>query len=356
VSFVRAVLRRWPGRVVGGALLVSTAGIIYAIHRRPADPEVGSEEDLAANPASIVPWCADGLEAVLGRGCYAAPEAATGELPLVIYLHGIFEKGPPEEEERDRQRRVARLATLRGFAILALRGVEGGCSIAPERANKVCWPSNEWTADRGPAFIQAWQPALRAASKRHSFGARYVLGFSNGGYFAGLVAVRGLYDASAFVVAHAGPVEPVKALGSKPPVLLLSADDDLSQEGMVRFDDELTREGWPHEHYVREAGGHALPDSDIEAALTFFERTRTETLPLRPALSTRVPRARLVRRDAGADVGIPAVSVPTIALHPTLDAEDLGSLPLAEGVYANGVEPLGASGDGAMEPGASGDP
>jgi dienelactone hydrolase len=199
------------------------------------------------------------------------------------------------DDERDRQRRVARRATARGFAVLALRGKEGACH--PERPGLVCWPSNERSADKAPAFVEGWQPGLQAAAVKHRYRETFVLGFSNGGYFAALVAERALYKADAFVVAHGGPVEPVRGVGSKPPLLLMSADEDISQEGMVQLDDELTEDDWPHDHYVRD-GGHALPDSDIDAALAFFERSRTEPLPLRPPLSTRVPRARISQRVA----------------------------------------------------------
>jgi predicted esterase len=84
-------------------------------------------------------------------------------------------------------------------------------------------------------------------------------------------------------------VESVHALGAKPPLLLMSADEDPSQEGMLRFDDELTRDGWLHENYSR-AGTHELTDDEIEAALTFFVRLRREQLPLAPPLSTHRPR------------------------------------------------------------------
>jgi hypothetical protein len=50
---------------------------------------------------------------------------------------------------------------------------------------------------------------------------------------------------------------------------------------MKRFDDELTREGWVHENYSR-AGGHELPDVEIEAALAFFARRRDANLPHSP--------------------------------------------------------------------------
>jgi dienelactone hydrolase len=142
--------------------------------------------------------------------------------------------------------------------------------------------------------VGEWKPALRAAARAGAGGRRYVLGFSNGGFFAGLLAVRALFDADAFVVGNAGPVEPVHALGTKPPLLLMSADDDASQDGMMRLDDELTREGWLHENYAR-AGTHELTDDEIDAALTFFVRLRSEKLPFSTPLSSHRPRAREAR-------------------------------------------------------------
>ncbi len=291
--------------MVGGGLLCGVASI-YAAHQCTVgerDPSSLRLEPSSGAPA--LPWCAEGLEPVDGAGCYAAPaNAPASATPLLIYLHGMFDEGPAAQEELDRQRRVAQKGTARGFAVLALRGTVGACAMTQENASKVCWPSNEKVAYKGPRFVESFAPALAAAARRHPIDKRYVLGFSNGGYFAGLMAVRSIFDAEAFAIAHAGPVEPVAAAGAHmPPILLLSADDDVSQESMVRFDDELTRESWPHEHYVRE-GGHYLPDSDIDAALTFFVRLRTEKLPLRPPLSTRVPRVRLPRPDApGGDEG-----------------------------------------------------
>jgi len=296
-------VRGAPRRFAAGALLISLLAVLVVRSRHGLHGGVfgaPSEEDVPED-APVIEWCSPGLEAIAGGGCYAAPAGAAdgATLPLVLYLHGLIEKGPLEVEERDRQRRVALRATERGFAVLALRGAEGACTTDPEHSPLVCWPSNERTAEKAPAFVESWQPALRVARSRHPFDEKDVLGFSNGGFFAGLVAERALYDATAFVVAHGGPVEPVKAVGRKPPLLLISADEDSSQEGMVRLDDELTREDWPHAHYVRD-GGHALPDSDIEAALSFFERTRTERLPLRPPLSTRLPRARTAHHETEA--------------------------------------------------------
>jgi dienelactone hydrolase len=210
--------------------------------------------------------------------------------PLLVYLHGRFERAAPEGE-LDRQRRVAERAAAKGFAVLALRGREGQC-LQPELASWVCWPASERSVDAGAGYVTSWAPALREAEARTGKGKRYVLGFSSGGFFAVILATRGLLEASAFAIAGAGPIEPTRARddASKPPLLLLSADDDPALPGMMLLDDELSREKWPHDSWGR-VGGHELLDPDIDAALAFFTRSATEKLPLRPPLGTHVARA-----------------------------------------------------------------
>ena len=227
----------------------------------PIATEAGPEDPVAD-------WCAPGFEPIRGSACLASTSGRPSA-PLVVYLHGRYARDAASEEV-DRQRRLGVRATALGFAVIALRGRLGTCT-APELAQWYCWPSNETNADAGPEFVDAWTPALAAAQERTGSRRRFLLGFSNGGYFAGLVASRGLLAFDALVVAHGGPVEPVHAFRGAPPLLLLSADDDVAQDEMIRFDDELTREHWAHDSYAR-AGGHGLTDEDINAALTFFSR------------------------------------------------------------------------------------
>lgn len=214
---------------------------------------------------------------------------------LIVYLHGRYQSDAASEEV-DRQSRLARRANSRGFAVLALRSRLGTCT-APELADWFCWPSSERNADAGAEIVEAFNQSLAAAQERSGSRERFLLGFSSGGYFAGLIASRALLKVDGVAVAHGGPVEPVIALGSKPPLLLLSADDDVAQDDMIRFDAELTRVGWAHDSYAR-SGGHALTDEDIDAALTFFSRAH-EPLPLQPPLPLHRPVAHV--RDAGGE-------------------------------------------------------
>jgi predicted esterase len=236
----------------------------------------------AAEP--VADWCAPGYEAI-GGGCFALADAARSPPPLIVYLHGRYARDAASEEV-DRQRRLAAAAIARGFAVLALRGRLGECTSS-ELASWYCWPSNEHNEDGAAQVIASWAGALAESRARTRSTRTFVLGFSNGAYFAGLLATRGLFGAEAFVVAHGGPVEPIGALARTPPLLLLSADDDVAQDDMIHLEQDLARERWPHDSYAR-PGVHGLTDGDIEASLAFFERAH-EPMPLEPPLPLHRP-------------------------------------------------------------------
>lgn len=245
----------------------------------------------AQQPAELVPaaelaadWCATGYQPI-GNGCLAFAATADAPQPLIVYLHGRYARDAPAEEV-DRQRRLGALATARGFAVLALRGLLGECSAA-ELSAWFCWPSNEHNEDGAAAVVGTWAGVLAEAHRLTRSKTRFVLGFSNGAYFGGLLATHDLFEADAFVIAHGGPVGSFESLPRTPPLLLLSADDDIAQDDMIRLDGELTREHWPHDSYAR-AGAHGLTDGDIEASLAFFARAR-EAVPLEPPLDLQRP-------------------------------------------------------------------
>ncbi len=292
----------WASRAAPPALGALAGGVVLALiiaiarcGKSPARPDA-SDGALAPGDRSVIAWCAEGLEPIPGGGCFAAP-ARGGPASLVVYLHGRYAPTPEgTAEELERQARVARLATARGWAVLAVRGRQGQCT-APEVRDYWCWPSNERVVDAGPEFVAGFSVALEEAEARLSDagkGKRFLLGFSNGGYFAALIATRALLPFDAVAIAGAGPVEPTRAEGPMPPILLVTADSDPSVTSMMLLDDELARARWPHAIVTRD-GGHALIDGDVSAALTFFARS-AEPFPLSPPLSTRAPSPKL---DAG---------------------------------------------------------
>jgi predicted esterase len=239
---------------------------------------------------ALVRWCAAGLEPIAGGGCFAlAPEPdarAARPAALLVYLHGRYAP-ETEADEMERQTRVARMGTARGYSVLTLRGKQGQCTD-PQLATWWCWPSNERNASDGMAFVASWGPALAEAERRAHPGRRVLLGFSNGGYFASLIAARALLPLDAITVAHAGPVAPMTPVRTKPPLLLIDADDDPSSAEILHLDADLTRETWPHAMVIRE-GAHALPEWDVEMALTFFDRVHAEPMPLTPPLAPQRP-------------------------------------------------------------------
>jgi len=241
-------------------------------------------------------WCADGLEAIDGDACFAAPSDATLPVTLIVYLHGRYADA---SEELDRQGRLARLATARGFALLALHGTRGECT-SPAYRDFFCWPSNEHNAADAPAFVARFATPVARARGRLGPGPNVLLGFSNGGYFAALIATRALAPFEAVAVAHGGPVEPIAApdAGAATPMLLITSDDAADPE-MRKLDGDLALAGWPHTIVARE-GGHSLPDWDMDVAVTFFERVLREGFPLVPPLPSRGPRASV--GDAGAEI------------------------------------------------------
>lgn len=288
----------------------------------PHDASVQGDRGLDAR------FCGKGMTALTEGGCFAGSPSA--DAPLLIYLHGLHDDSTLGEELA-RQTRVAELAVRhRGrFATLAFHGRKGGC---PDEARKemYCWPSNERTAESAGSVVASFAGAIASAEARGARGRRYLLGFSNGGYFAMLVAQRGLLRLDGVAVAHAGPVPPTKKPQPTPHLLLLTADEDTSMDEMLRLSRELTAANWPFAISSRD-GGHFLADGDVMLALELFERSGREPMPLDPPLVTRAPQPKRPMSEAGQaeqEATEPATELPSPPA--TEDTANLGREPAVE--------------------------
>lgn len=267
--------------VMGASVLVVALLLAYLNAQGSTEHPSMSEPPTPAAPEVV---CARDLAPLTDSACFSTPPSPAESTPLIVYLHGRFAPAALAEE-LDRQSRVARLASSRGYAVVAVRGSQGECT-SEDTKDWYCWPSNERNADDAPRFVATkLVPAIAAARQRLGPGPNVLLGFSNGGYFANLIAKRSLLPFDAVVVAHGGPIQ-VETQGPMPPMLLITADEDPSDPEMRRLDGELTRASWPHALISRD-GNHGLPDWDIDSALTFFTRARMEKLPLSPPLANR---------------------------------------------------------------------
>jgi len=305
-------------RAAGIALVAMPCmlAVSYALHawvtRSSAQASVMPPGAPVEPEEPLADWCAPGFDAIPG-GCLAAP-VSTPSAAVVVYLHGRYARDAASDEV-DRQRRLGERATKKGYAVLATRSRLGVCSSA-DLADWYCWPTSEAAADTDT--VRRWSRVVDEAQRRVGAPRRYLLGFSSGGYFAGLMASRGWAVFDAVAVAHGGPVEPVSASGANPPMLLLSADDDVAQIDMMRFDDDLRRAGWPHDAYAR-GGAHGLADPDIDAALAFFARS-SESMPLRPPLPLHRPVLHM--HDAAAEASGPDDDAASSAAAPPENVPD----------------------------------
>ena len=219
--------------------------------------------------------CGEGLEP-LGEACLALPSGANGDTSVVIYLHGMFPSDFPQQSLQG-QRELAQMATARGFALLVPRGRLGLCDWKQEFHSWYCWPSTARTAPMAAEITASWEPLWKALDEKLGRPSgdrgrrRFLLGYSNGGFFGSLLAARGDVSFDAYAIAHAGPVEPSWFDPTRPvPVLLLSAEADNWQAPLMEeLHARLYEAGWAHEYRIR-PGGHALTAGDIEDALSFF--------------------------------------------------------------------------------------
>jgi len=162
----------------------------------------------------------------------------------------------------------------KGFAVVVPRGKRGLCAWKAELMDHFCWPQETEDPQAYKNVVAEWDRVLWQVDAIMEGGThkRYVLGFSNGGYFAAYLAAHGMFPAQAYAVVNGGPVGPPVKPAKAPPVLLQSADGDPEQAPkMKELHEGLAKVGWLHAFCTR-PGAHALAAQDVDAAVRFFKR------------------------------------------------------------------------------------
>ena len=204
------------------------------------------------------------------------PSGVGKDTPLVLYLHGMYPPDAPQQAHAQ-ERRLAAQAEGLGVAVLAPRGLPGLCDWSPEFSHWLCWPTAQRQLPRVQEILDRLAPQLRHTSARlgRSSMSPVVVGYSNGGFFATVIASHTRLPVSGYAILHGGGVEPMLFPEERmAPVLLVAAEDDAAQAPRMKaLHARLDEAGWPHEFGIR-PGGHALSDEDLVRALTFAGRLK----------------------------------------------------------------------------------
>jgi poly(3-hydroxybutyrate) depolymerase len=175
--------------------------------------------------------------------------------------------GSPAEWE------AVRVAVQRGFAVIIPRGKRGQCAWRTELKNHFCWPQDAEDTESMKMIIAEWEKVLWQVDAVLEGGThkRYVLGFSNGGFFASFIATHGLFPGQAYAIVNGGPLAPPSAKAKPLPIMLVTAQDaPEAAPKMKELHETLRNVSWPHAFCPR-SGGPALTADDVEVALRFFK-------------------------------------------------------------------------------------
>ncbi|WP_437539073.1 dienelactone hydrolase family protein [Sorangium sp. So ce726] len=215
-------------------------------------------------------WCSAGWIGLDDHTCFHVPETAPRGAPILYVLHGAM---APDSLPVDLQAIAAGAAEALGAVAVFPRGRPGLCTWDPSVETYSCWPTRRETVDAAaPALIDEWMraEALMERILGETFGGRYVMGFSNGGYFASYVALEGLVavDGAALVGAGRMVIEEHLFSEERPPIFIAVGELELASTiaSAENLADVLTQHGWEHELVVHPGRGHEIHADDFSRA------------------------------------------------------------------------------------------
>jgi len=180
-----------------------------------------------------------------------------------VFLHGVVAADDAASVDPAVKARLER----EGFDVVTPTGRVGLCDWNEASKAARCWPSDERQLEVARAIAATW-----GASDRPTL----VVGFSNGGAFATLLALHGLYPACGYATLHGFPAGELHAVGPKRPLLLTAGraaawEPDQLAETTAKLQDL----GWRYETKLH-AGGHSVSDNDLRALLPWARATLRE--------------------------------------------------------------------------------
>lgn len=234
---------------------------------------------IADEGAPADPWCAEGLEALPGDVCLAAEPPRDGRRTLVIFLHGLTDAGHGQQHAL--QLGMARAGHALGFSLLAPRGENG---LGPgRRADQIAWPTAEsLRAEREDAILARIEAAQALAVSRQGapFDEVFVVGFSNGAYYATSLALRGrlAVDGYAIVAGGSAASRPTAPPAQRRPIFVGIAGKDSTAKNGRALAALLDKSDWPHRSAEARVG-HEVSDDHLVAALRYLRGEARKRAP-----------------------------------------------------------------------------
>lgn len=290
-------------------LVLALPGVVAPSRARAEDAPVAREAPAAtapsAPPAGDAPapapapekpsadaWCAAELETLAGDVCYAkGPASADGRRTLVIFLHGLTDVG--SGWQRTLMKGMAAQGKRLHFDLIAPKGRTG---VGPgKKESQIAWPTSSAGQDKVESeVIEEWLAAKRTLEARDgAYDEVFVMGFSNGAYYASSLALRGRIPVDGFAVfaggsAPKGSEARAKAVKARAPIFVgISSKDDTTAKKAKELSKALDALKWPHKTSSKPVG-HVVADGQLEAALAYL---RKEKAAVRAPASAKADKA-----------------------------------------------------------------
>jgi poly(3-hydroxybutyrate) depolymerase len=209
------------------------------------------------------------------RKCFlssSVKKLADKQAPIVIFLHGMDGAWPNRNFTKPQYEFINKLAWEKEFIAVFPQGTEGSCNNFNERSMfYYCWSTKD---DRDRKFIRILRDAVLAQFKADPEKV-FLIGFSNGGYFAAdylfskdnkLFAGYGIHSA--------GGNGNLTALGNKPSVSLeVGLKDTYQLDDMRNLKKEMVKLGWQpgnNLNYQEFLGSHEINKEAFKNEIDFF--------------------------------------------------------------------------------------
>jgi predicted esterase len=139
------------------------------------------------------------------------------------------------------------------------------------------------------ALIAEWSDARAELEKRAGkpFDRVFVLGFSNGAYYAASLAVRDRIKADGYALFAGGSgAKHLKQAGAttsrRAPIYVGWGDRDRDRRDQEKLGKMLRELGWPSKARGRKGVGHVMTDAQVDEAITFLMASKIAGPARRP--------------------------------------------------------------------------